>query len=119
VEEIDPVFLGVRTVRVFCYLSAETVLAENGLIQQEIPAITLIGNQSEKFSIGEQDFYLRKLADKFLYNPAGIYKENGIKKATAERAVVLSALRNWNLAKINESCNFSRLPGLIGNFSKP
>ena len=86
VEELDPPLLGIKALHGYCYVSAETVLAEGGIIQQAIEQITLVSSASRKFSIGNYNFYSRKLADKFLYNEAGITEKDGIRKASVERA---------------------------------
>jgi len=87
IEELDPLLLGVKALHRYCYVSAETVLAEGGIIQQAIEQITLVSSVSKKFSIGNYNFRSRKLADKFLYNETGIKKKGGIRKASVERAV--------------------------------
>ena len=87
IEQIDPFLLGVKALHKYAYISAETILAQAGIIQQIIGQITLVSSQSKRFSIGENHYYSRKLADRFLYNPIGINEEQGVKKAAAERAV--------------------------------
>ena len=87
IEEINPLLLGLKSLHKFAYVSAETVLSQEGIIQQSISQITLISSQSVKFSIGDYDYYSRKLDDKYLYNTIGIADKNGIKTATVERAV--------------------------------
>lgn len=88
ISEIDPLLLGQKSLHAYAYVSTETILAEEGLIQQLIPAITLIATQSRRFSIGSQSYYARKLADQFLYQAIGVVtKENGIHKANGERAL--------------------------------
>ena len=86
VENLDSYQLGVKALSGYGYISAETVLANNGIIFQNQPAITLISSHSKKFSIGHHQYHSRKLADKFLYNGAGIVDQRGIKIATVERA---------------------------------
>ncbi len=88
IAEIDPLLLGLKAMHGYAYVSAETILAEEGVIQQQIPAVTLLGAQTRRFTIGQHHYYARKLADAFLYQPAGIVtKENGVRKATRERAI--------------------------------
>lgn len=87
IDKLNPSLLGVKALHRMAYVSAETVLAEAGIIQQKINRITLVSSISKKFIIGQNNFYSRKLADKFLYNEVGIIEKNGIKKATTERAV--------------------------------
>jgi len=86
IEQIDPFLLGVKALHKYAYISAETVLAQAGIIQQIIGQITLVSSQSKRFSINGNHYYSRKLADQFLYNPIGINEGYGVKKATMERA---------------------------------
>ena len=86
IEQIDPFLLGVKALHKYAYISAETILAQAGIIQQIIRQITLVSSQSKRFSIGGNHYYSRKLADQFLYNPIGINEGYGVKKATMERA---------------------------------
>ncbi len=87
VEQLHPLLVGLKALHRMAYVSTETILAEAGIIQQKINQITLASPVSRKFSVGQNNFYSRKLADKFLYNEIGMVEKNGIKKATAERAV--------------------------------
>lgn len=87
-SELDPLLVGLKALHGYAYVSAETVLAKEGIIQQAVPNVTMVSKETRRFSIGAQQYYARKLADKFLYQPAGIItKENGVRKATRERAV--------------------------------
>lgn len=86
-SNIEPVLLGLRAAGAFAYLSSESVLAKEGIIQQKITHVTIIGSKSKKFSISGIEFRIRQLADRYLFNPAGIVEENGIRIATPERAV--------------------------------
>jgi len=88
IEEIDPVLLGIKALHGCAYASCETVLAEDGIIQQIPQAITLVGAHTRRFAIGPHRYYTRKLATAFLHNPAGIVvAENGVRKAGRERAI--------------------------------
>lgn len=86
IEQLQPLLVGLKALHRMAYVSTETILAEEGIIQQKINQITLVSSISRKFSIGQNNFYSRKLSNKFLYNEIGIIEKNGIKKATAERA---------------------------------
>jgi len=86
INELDPLLLGLKALREFSYVSAETVLAEQGIIFQSGNKITLISSKSKKFSIGDNNYYSRKLSDRFLFNPVGIEDNNGVKIASADRA---------------------------------
>ncbi|OGG03116.1 hypothetical protein A2W14_04580 [Candidatus Gottesmanbacteria bacterium RBG_16_37_8] len=85
-ENIDPLNLGITALSSFAYVSCEYVLSLKGIIFQSITYITLISDVSKKFKIGKHEYLVRKLKDIHLFNGAGIYEENGVKKATAERA---------------------------------
>ena len=49
IEKLDPYQLGVKALSGYGYISAETVLADNGIIFQSQPAITLISAHSKNF----------------------------------------------------------------------
>lgn len=85
--ELDPLLLGLKALHTYAYVSAETVLVRAGIIQQKIDFFTLISSRSRRFSVAGNNYYARKLKDSFLYQPAGIVEEGGVKKATVERAV--------------------------------
>lgn len=85
-EKIDPKLLGLKILHRHAYVSAEAVLAQEGIIFQSIPQITLISSVSRKFTLGGNRYYCRQLADKFLFNGAGIIFKNGMRIATIERA---------------------------------
>ncbi|MBU4056602.1 hypothetical protein KJ695_01680, partial [Patescibacteria group bacterium] len=87
VEQIDPIKLGIKALHGFAYVSTETVLSKAGIIQQNIYGVTFVSSRSKKFLIGGNHYYSRKLKDIYLYQPAGIIYENGVKTATTERAV--------------------------------
>ena len=84
--EIDPLFLGVKALHEYGYVSTETVLMEAGVIAQKINWITLVSAKSKKFSAGGNDYWSRHLADKFLFNSAGIDGKDGVFFAQPERA---------------------------------
>ena len=87
-REIDPYLLGVKALHGYAYVSCETVLREQGIIQQELHAITLVSGETKRFSIAGNNYYSRKLTDTFLYQQNGITAaDNGVRKASAERAI--------------------------------
>lgn len=88
ISEIDSSLLGVKALHGYGYVSTETVLAREGIIQQEVGNITLVGTHTKRFAIGTNRYYARKLSDRFLYQSSGvIQKENGVRRAVVERAV--------------------------------
>lgn len=86
-DQLDPILLGLKALHSFAYISTETVLAKAGIIFQVSDTITLVSAKSRNFSIGDYYYDSRRLSVKFLYQPAGIIEQNGIKMATVERAV--------------------------------
>lgn len=87
IDEIDPFLLGTKAIHKYCYISAETVLANEGIIQQNIDQITFISNKTQKIKIGNNNYHVRQLDDKYLYNSEGIISKNDFKIASLERAV--------------------------------
>jgi len=86
-EQLNPWQLGIGALRCYAYIGAETILAQSGIIQQEIKEITIISSVSRRFSVGSHRYYSRQLKDEYLFNDAGIKNENGFKIATIERAI--------------------------------
>ncbi len=95
-DEIDPVALGLASLRSYGYLSTESVLAENGIIFQEIKYVTLISDVSRRLRIGNHDFLIRKMKDEYLYNDVGIIVGKKTRKASLERAVADMLYLNSN-----------------------
>ncbi len=87
ITELNPVALGLKIIRNYAYLGAETVLAQNGFIQQRINYISLIGLKSRRFRAGGHDYYCRQLKDIFLFNDTGIINDHGLKISSSERAI--------------------------------
>ena len=86
--EIDPLLLGTKALHGNTYVSTETILVEEGIILQHIPAFTLISSKSRQFKIANYNFRSRQLSDEFLYQTKGIITlANGVRKASKERAV--------------------------------
>lgn len=87
VEQLDPLFVGVKALHRYAYISMETVLFQSGIINQYPHAVALISSVSRGFTIGGQVYVCRKLADQYLYETAGISERNGVLLANAERAI--------------------------------
>lgn len=87
IDKLDPYLLGIKAMHKFAYISTQTVLESIGIIAQKINYITLVSSSSKRFSIGDNNYYCRQLADKFLFNSNGIIQKNGLKIATKERAI--------------------------------
>lgn len=102
-DRIDTIKLGAAALSRYSYVSCEHILSLAGIIFQPINSITFVSSISKKFTIagfypstspalvagryGISDFLVRRLKDIYLYNEAGVFMENGVKKASLERAV--------------------------------
>lgn len=86
-SDLDPIELGSRVINRFCYLTTETVLAQNGIINQSPNKITFVSNISKTITIGDNTFLYRQLKDIYLYNSDGISPQsNGVLVASINRA---------------------------------
>ena len=85
-KEIDPLFLGIKILHRYAYVSCETVLFDAGLINQRPTEITIVSNISKRFSLLGHQYRSRKMNDGGLYNTTGIILRNGIRLATPDRA---------------------------------
>lgn len=86
-EYIEHEELGSVLIHMFCYLSCESVLATEGVINQKVYPLTFVSSVSRKIKFDDDLFIYRKLNEKHLLNPEGIKKENGYFTASKERAV--------------------------------
>lgn len=85
-DDLDPLLLGVKAVHKYAYISTETVLFREGIINQKPKSVTIISSISKKFSIAGNFYISRQLNDRYLFNPEGIYKIDKIQTASVERA---------------------------------
>jgi len=86
-EQIDPLLLGAGFLHRFCILTAESVLRDEGYILQSSDTITFASSVSRRFSLLGHRYICRRLHPRFLHNHIGIAEDNGIFRATAERAI--------------------------------
>lgn len=87
-SELSPFLLGIKAMHEFAYISTETILAEEGIIQQQLPFITLVSGKTKRFSVADYRYYSRELAPEFLYQDNGITSDTrGARKAGLPRAV--------------------------------
>lgn len=123
INQLDPLMLGIKALHQFAYLSVETVLFQEGIIQQSVDGITLISSQSKKFSIGNYFYHSRKLEDRYLHQTVGVVDKNNVKTATISRAVAdllhfnpqahfdADKLINWKeVKKIQQEMGYSLTP---------
>ncbi len=85
-KKINPMFLGIKALHRYAYISCETVLFNAGLINQRPTEITIISNVSKRFSLLGCHYRSRKMHDSILHDTSGIVLQNGIRMATPERA---------------------------------
>jgi predicted transcriptional regulator of viral defense system len=85
--EIDKFKLGSSLIHKFCYVSCETVLEKEGLINQKIYPITFVSSVSQKIEFMGREYIYRKLKPEILLDPEGVEKKDGYFMATRERAV--------------------------------
>lgn len=86
-SDIDPLFLGMKALHGPAYVSCETILFNNGIINQPPNFFSFVGSASRRFTLVGHDYRSRKLADAFLFHDAGISDKNGVRIADVSRAV--------------------------------
>ncbi|MEK7473075.1 MAG: type IV toxin-antitoxin system AbiEi family antitoxin domain-containing protein [Patescibacteria group bacterium] len=69
------------------YISLYTVLSESGVVFQLYKSIFVISQRSEIKTINNTKIIYRKIKDEILLNNLGIIENNGVFKATVERAI--------------------------------
>lgn len=94
VEELNKYEVGCAIGGPFSYISAESILAKEGIIFQDIKKVTLFGKKKKEITVGNTTYLCRYLNDKFLLNRSGIKDSKGYSVATVQRA--LADLRHIN-----------------------
>jgi len=87
VPEIDPLELGSAALHEYAYVSTETVLAQSGVIFQNIPSYTFCSTKTKRFEVAGTRYGSRQLNDAYLYNKTGIIDKGKYKIASPERAM--------------------------------
>lgn len=87
IKEINIYALGSALIHKFCYLSCETVLAKEGVINQAVLPITFISSVSLKIEFNDTVYLYRKMNPEKLLDPAGVNEMDGYFMATKERAI--------------------------------
>lgn len=105
---LDPRLIGLKSLHGYGYISCETILFHAGVINQPPREITMVGSQSRRWDIGEHRFRVRKMKDGFLFHPAGIREEDGIRQASLERAIT-DLLYFHPYAPLDAPVNWSRV----------
>lgn len=86
-DELDPLLIGLRYLHRYAYVSTETVLVKQGIILQDIPYITLVSEQSQRFTLNGRLYLCRQMKPEFLYQTIGIERQGAMLVASQERAV--------------------------------
>lgn len=87
VSDVSPFLLGVKAIHALSYVSCESVLYQNGILNQSPQEITLVSQFSKHFSVAGAQYRSRKMRDEFLFNDAGIEVKDGARVASLPRAV--------------------------------
>lgn len=86
-NDINTRYLALKALHSFGYISCESVLFDNGIINQPPPELTIVSSVSKHFQVVSTTVRVRKMDDRFLFNNAGIELTDGVKRATVPRAV--------------------------------
>jgi predicted transcriptional regulator of viral defense system len=87
-DQLDPTEIGFRAINHFSYLSTESVLSKNGIINQSPNKFTFISSTPANFTINDNLYLVRQLKPQCLNNTLGIIQnDKGIFMADTERAI--------------------------------
>ena len=87
IDHLDKFQLGMSLIHKFCYVSLGSIFEMNGVINQKVYSVNYVSSASKKIEFDDKLFVYRQMNSQFLFNPEGIILENGIYKASLERAV--------------------------------
>jgi predicted transcriptional regulator of viral defense system len=87
INEIDKFELGTSLIHRYCYVSCETVLFLEGVINQVVYPITYVSSISTKIEINGILYIYRQAKPELLLNSDGILQKKGYFMATKERAI--------------------------------
>jgi len=86
-EKLHPYEMACAVSGPLSYITCETVLANEGLIAQSVPKITLAGKNQVEYTVYDKSFLCRYLNQKYLVNRIGIIQKNNYAIATPIRAI--------------------------------
>jgi len=86
-EKLNPLEVGVFLCHGYCYLSLQSILDRNGIINGRSQYFTYVSDKSRRLSWNNHQFVYRQLNSRFLFSASGILQENGVLTAGPERAV--------------------------------
>jgi hypothetical protein len=84
---LHPYELGVAVAGPLAYISGQTILDREGIINQPSRKIVMMGLKTKGFSLGGNDYLCWYLARRFLVNRTGIINQVGYDEATPLRAM--------------------------------
>lgn len=87
IDEIDKFELGTALIHKYCYISCETVLFQEGVINQVVYPITFVSSVSLRTQFNGDQYIYRQAKPEILFNPEGIEEKDGYFVATKERAI--------------------------------
>ncbi|MDP2691756.1 MAG: hypothetical protein Q8O95_05135 [bacterium] len=108
VHRLDPYLLGAKALHQYCYLSTETVLFEEGVINQAPQYMTFIASDSRRFAIAGHQYFCRQMNPRYLYQVEEIRFEKGYFRASVERAIADQLYYNPR-AHFDRSPDWSRI----------
>lgn len=82
----DPLVFGAAFYHDYCYVSTETILAEQGIINRQPKAVTFVGGRPLKFEFNGQNYLFRQMKSERLFQNQGIKLINGVLVADISRA---------------------------------
>ena len=97
INKLNKYELGPALIHKFCYLSCESVLEEHGAINRKVFPLVYVSSVSRKIELNGNLFIYRQMNAEYLLNPRGIVFENGLYKASLERAVADCEYFNMNV----------------------
>lgn len=86
-DQLNPYAVGLAAIHTYAYVSCETVLVAAGIMFQAGEAMTFVSSVSKRFILAGHEYLVRTMADRLLYNDAGVERKNGFLAATPPRAV--------------------------------
>lgn len=87
VNELDKFELGTALIHRYCYVSCETVLFLEGVINQMVYPITFVSSLSTKIEFNGTTYIYRQAKPEMLLNSDGVIQKNGYFISTKERAI--------------------------------
>lgn len=85
-EKIDPYLLGSKILNSFNYVSTETILFRDGIVNQPPRYITFVSGQTKTFKAVGNYFHSRSMQACFLFQDESLTEKNGVLFASKERA---------------------------------